>query len=252
MNAQSESPTDIFMDLDRSGPVPLYHQLSTRIERAIQDGTLPPGAKLENEIALAERLGLSRPTVRRAIQEIVDKGLLVRRRGIGTQVVQGQVSRKMALTSLFDDLARAGKNPGTEVLTHEVVPAPAEVAAELSVPVGSEVLHIRRLRLSEGKPLAIMDNYLPAAHAGIGAEDLATFGLYQILRNRGVNLRVAQQRIGARLASPVEAELLDQRGDTAVLTMTRCAYDNAGAAIEFSHHTFRPDRYSFEVTLVDK
>ena len=81
-------PDDLFADLDRSGPVPLYYQVSTRLEGAIHDGTIPAGARLENEIAIGQRLGLSRPTVRRAIQELVDKGLLVRRRGIGTQVGQ--------------------------------------------------------------------------------------------------------------------------------------------------------------------
>ena len=89
-------PDDLFADLDRSGPVPLYYQVSTRLEGAIHDGTIPAGARLENEIAIGQRLGLSRPTVRRAIQELVDKGLLVRRRGIGTQVVQGEVRRQVA------------------------------------------------------------------------------------------------------------------------------------------------------------
>src|SRR5690625_1263572 len=81
-------PLTVFRDLDRNGPIPLYFQISQRLEQAIHDELLVPGARLENEIALAARLGLSRPTIRRAIQELVDKGMLVRRRGVGTQVVQ--------------------------------------------------------------------------------------------------------------------------------------------------------------------
>ena len=73
------------MDLERSGPIPMYFQVSQRLERAILGGDLPAGSRLENEVALAERLGLSRPTIRRAIQELVDKGLLVRRRGISAE-----------------------------------------------------------------------------------------------------------------------------------------------------------------------
>ena len=72
--------------IDRSSPVPLYHQLSEQLTAAIADGTLKPGDPFENELALAERLDLSRPTVRRAIAELVTRGLLVRRRGVGTVV----------------------------------------------------------------------------------------------------------------------------------------------------------------------
>ena len=76
------------VELDRSSPVPLYFQLAQAIEAAILDGELEPGDRFENELALAKRLNLSRPTTRRAIQEMVDKGMLVRKRGVGTQVVQ--------------------------------------------------------------------------------------------------------------------------------------------------------------------
>src|ERR1700733_12843466 len=93
--------SELTVDLDRSSPVPLYYQVSRQIEAAIDAGDLAPGDRLENEISLADRGGLSRPTMRRAIQELVDKGLLVRRRGIGTQVVHGRVKRPMDLTSLF-------------------------------------------------------------------------------------------------------------------------------------------------------
>ena len=74
-------------DIDRSSPTPLYFQLAQAIEGAITGGALPAGSRLENEVLLAQRYGLSRPTVRRAVQELVDKGLLVRKRGVGTQVI---------------------------------------------------------------------------------------------------------------------------------------------------------------------
>ena len=71
MNPEVILPMSVFMDIERSGPIPIYFQVSQRIEKAIQDGSLPAGSRLENEIALGDRLGLSRPTVRRAIQELV-------------------------------------------------------------------------------------------------------------------------------------------------------------------------------------
>src|SRR5699024_2248147 len=103
------------LSVDRDSATPLYLQLAGGIEEAMRAGTLPPGSRLENELALSKRLGLSRPTVRQGIQELVDKGMLVRKRGVGTQVVQAPVNRQVALTSLYDDLRTAGKSPRTEI-----------------------------------------------------------------------------------------------------------------------------------------
>lgn len=240
------------MDIDRSGPIPLYYQVAKRIEDAIRNGTLPAGSRLENEVALSERLGLSRPTIRRAIQDVVDKGLLVRRRGIGTQVVHGEVARQVELTSLHEDLARSGRHPSTTLLLHEVVLADADLAERLSVAEGSELLHLRRLRSSDDTPLAVLENYLPGDFIDLSTSDLTQFGLYQVLRSRGTTMRVARERIGARSATREESELLDIRSSGPVLTMDRTAYDNSGRAVEYGHHCYRPDLYSFEVTLVDR
>src|SRR5262245_63001298 len=96
--------------INRSSPVPLYFQVAEQLEQAIVDGELAPGDRIANEIALAGELGLSRPTMRQAIQLLVDKGLLVRKRGVGTQVVHGQIRRPVELTSLHDDLQRDRKS----------------------------------------------------------------------------------------------------------------------------------------------
>jgi GntR family transcriptional regulator len=249
---QTTLPSELFMDIDRSGPIPMYYQVATKIEQAITDGVLAPGARLENEIALGERLGLSRPTVRRAIQELVGKGLLVRRRGIGTQVVQRPLTRKVELTSLFDDLERGSKHPSTTLLGREVIEADDHIAEVLSVPKGSPVLHVRRVRASDGVPLAVLENFLPAEFTDITEDDLRSRGLYQLMRARGTLMSVAQQRIGARAATHEESELLDIKAHGAVLTMDRTAYNNNGKAVEYGHHCYRPDLYAFEITLVNK
>lgn len=245
-------PDELFDDLDRTGPVPLYFQVSKRLENAIHSGALPAGARLENEIAIAGRLGLSRPTIRRAIQDVVDKGLLVRRRGVGTQVVQGTVTRQVELTSLYEDLKNAHHEPGTRVLTHDVRPATEAVADAFSIPVGTDIVFIRRQRSTDTVPVAVLENYLPLEFASITTEQLEQRGLYQILRARGVTIRIAKQKIGARRARNDEADLLDVERDSPVLTMERVAFDNSGTAIEYGQHCYRPDMYSFETTLVAK
>lgn len=245
-------PRDLFMDVDRSGPIPLYFQVATRIEEAIRSGRLPAGSRLENELALSERLGLSRPTIRRAIQDVVDKGLLVRRRGIGTQVVHGEVTRQVELTSLHEDLVRSGRHPTTVLLLKEIVPADADIAVRLAVPEGSSTLHIRRLRSTENTPLAILENHLPADFVDLSTVDLTDYGLYQVLRARGTTMRVARERIGARKATEEEGSLLDIDCGAPVLTMKRTAYDDSGRSVEYGDHCYRPDLFSFEVTLVNK
>ncbi len=97
--------------VDRSSPVPLYFQVAQHLEQMIESGELPMGTRLENETDLADQLGLSRPTMRRAIEYLVGRGLLVRKRGIGTQVVHTKVTREVELTSLYDDLAKSLPGP---------------------------------------------------------------------------------------------------------------------------------------------
>jgi DNA-binding GntR family transcriptional regulator len=238
-------------DIDRSNPTPLYFQLAVAIEGAITGGALPAGSRLDNEILLARRHGLSRPTVRRAVQELVDKGLLVRKRGVGTQVIQPHVRRSVELTSLYEDLARSGASPTTEVLSLERVPAPVDVATELDLHEGEEVVVLHRLRRSGGEPLALMTNYLPGRFTPT-AEDLTERGLYQYLRAEGVHLRVAHQRIGARMARAEEARLLEEPPRAALLTMQRTAFDDVGTPVEFGRHVYRASRYDFETTLVGR
>lgn len=240
------------VSVDRTSPVPLYFQVAQQIEAAIRDGRLPPGSRLENEIQLAERYGLSRPTIRQAIQHLVDKGLLVRKRGVGTQVVQAQVRRSVELTSLYDDLLAAGRSPSTRVLERGTLPADEEVARELDVAPGTEVVRLRRLRLSGDQPLALLTNHLPVGLVDLTADDLAAHGLYEMLRAAGVNLRIAHQTIGARGATAAEARLLDERRGVPLLTMTRVAYDDQGRPVEYGRHVYRAGRYSFALTLVER
>jgi len=236
----------------RTQSFPLWVRLAAGLEDAIASGSLPPGARLESEVSMSERLSLSRPTVRRAIQELVDKGLLVRRRGVGTQVVHGSVARQIDLTSLYDDLQRSGRVPSTRVLDVTLAQATPQIAEQLGLTPPARVLKIRRVRFADAAPIAVLENYLPEAFADITAETLSNQGLYHELWARGVSLRVARQRIGARRATVDEGHLLDIGRGAPVLTVDRTAYAADGAAVEYGHHCYRPDLYGFEMTLVDR
>lgn len=238
----------IDVQLDRSSPVPLYHQLAQAIEAAIRDGHLVPGDRLENELSLTSRLGLARPTARQAIQELTRKGMVVRKRGVGTQVLHPRISRDTRLTSLFDDLVKSGKKPSTRLLefTDEVEDDVVETLR--TADSDSDFIKIRRLRSADDTPIAILTNYLPARF-GLTEELLAESGLYAALRSRGANLRVAHQSVRARLMTAEEAGLLAEPDPAACLTAERTVYDDGGRFVELGRHVYRASHYSLEISL---
>lgn len=237
------------ISVDRSSPVPLYFQLASQFESAIRSGVLPVGTRLDNEVQLAQQLGLSRPTVRAAFGYLAEKGLVQRKRGYGTVVSQEKINRGVELTSLFDDLAGTGKAPATRVLRNEVAHANDIVAEALRLAEGSLVIALERVRLADGEPIALLHNFLPAALVHLSDDMLAQHGLYELLRASGIRLTSATQRMGAKNATAAEARALDETRGTALLTMERVAFDGQGRPVEFGQHVYRASRYTFSTSL---
>ncbi len=235
--------------VDRNSPIPLYYQVATRLQQLIESGELAVGSKLPNEVDLAERLGVSRPTMRHAINYLVERGMLTRKRGVGTQIVHPKVRRPVELSSLYDDLTSSGQQPRTELRSFEVRAAPDHVAEALGVPEGTEVTWFERLRFSGGEPLAIMQNAVPVDVLRLSETDLEQHGLYELLRAAGHIPRMANQVVGARSATAAEARLLGDPRGAPMLTMTRTAWDAAGRAVEYGSHIYRASRYTFEISL---
>jgi DNA-binding GntR family transcriptional regulator len=238
------------LHIDRSSPIPLWFQVAQHLEQAITSGDLPQGTLLDNEIALAGRLGISRPTMRRAMEQLVGGGLVARRRGIGTRVIQPKVRRPLELTSLYDDLSAGGQEPATSVLRFETVEADEETADRLRVDTGDEVVRIDRLRSARDLPIARMTNFLPADVVTFDAAALEGTGLYELLRRTGLRLHSATQVVGARTATAAEARQLGEARGAALLTMERQTTDDHGRTVEFASHLYAASRYSFEIHLV--
>lgn len=243
--------TPIPVTLDRESPVPLYHQLAEQLRDAITSGRLQPGDPFENEIALTQRLELSRPTVRRAIQELVAQGLVLRRRGLGTTVANRQIHRRAELTSLYDDLARDGATPTTTVLDLSRA-VNASAASALGVEPATELVSITRLRLAGKRPFAVLQNWLPPAVGDLTRDQLETDGLYAVLRQRGIRPVVAHQTIGARRPTASERRQLRLKATDPVLTMSRAAFDASGNPVEYGDHIYRADSYNITVTIDDR
>lgn len=234
--------------LTRNDTVPLHAQIANPLRELIETGKLPPGTRLEDEVSMAKRLQVSRPTARKALETLANLGLIARRRGSGTEVTPRQVHRPMALTSLYDDLRRGGHTPQTSVLDWEEEVATPSIASMLGLPEGSKVVSIHRLRLIDDRPLAIMRNFLPT-RISPSRDELAHNGLYELLRRQGIEMEFGTQQIGARLATPAEARLLDEPPGAALLTMQRVAYDKNHLAIEVGMHVYRASLYTYSQTL---
>ena len=236
--------------VDRASPVPLWFQVAQHLEAAIASGAVPPGTLVGNEVQLADQLGLSRPTMRRAMQHLVDKGMVVRRRGVGTRVVRPTVRRPLQLTSLFDDLAASGQAPSTRVLSWATTAADEDLAATFGVEEGTELLVVERLRSAQEVPVARLTNHLPLSVVTFDEGDLAEHGLYALLRAGGVHLHSATQTVGARTATPAEAALLGEQRGAALLTVQRVTHDDHGAVVEYGSHLYAASRYTIETTLL--
>jgi GntR family transcriptional regulator len=217
---------------------------------AVRD--LPPGAPVEPERALAERLRVSRVTVRQAIQELTFEGLLLRIHGRGTFVARPKLSHPLQLTSYTSEIASTGMRPSSRLLRAATVPAAGEVAAGLSLPDGHPLYELERLRLADGEPLALETLHLDAERfAGIDRRLTETASVYELLRRGyGVILAGGEAAIECVLAGPDHAELLACAPRAPMLRLTQRSWDGAGRPVEFVRSVYRGDRYRFATALV--
>lgn len=243
---------DLFARFRQDAPAagPLYLQLQRRLAEAVAAGRLAPGQSLPAERDMASMTGLSRVTVRKAVQALAGAGVLVQRHGSGTFVapkVERLHQALSLLTSFTEDMARRGKTVDSLWVSRSIKPpAPEEVMA-LGLGGGSLVARLDRVRRSDGVPLAI-------ERAAISAEDLpdpleVTTSLYAVLDARGLRPMRAVQRISAASLDARDAALLEVSAGAAALRIERVGYLPSGRVVEFTRSLYRGDAYDFAVEL---
>ena len=237
-------------NFDSGASGPLYLQLQRHIAQALISGYLAPGDCLPAERDIAAMTGLSRVTVRKAIQELVTAGQLVQRRGSGTYVAQKVERLEQALsllTSFTEDMARRGRDVVSQWISRRIdAPAPEEVMA-LGLGAGERVARLERVRCSNGLPLAIERATLPLSLLPDPAE--VTTSLYAVLQTRGLRPTRAVQRISATSLDARDAELLGVAVGVAGLRIERISYLPSGRVVEFTRSLYRGDAYDFAVEL---
>ncbi len=193
-----------------SGPTPKYHRLAQWLRGQIQEGTLRPGDQLPTEAALCEQFGVSRGTVRQAIQMLVLEGLVEREQGRGSFVRQPRRRAFFTLTGFREDMRRQGIQPETRVLAAEVIPADETTAQRLDIPVETPIIHIERLHLADDRPI-LYDKRLLARDLcpDLLQEDLATASIHELLIEKyRIPLLRTVHIMEVHLLDETEAELL--------------------------------------------
>jgi GntR family transcriptional regulator len=235
---------------DETGAGPLYLQLQRRIAEAIASGRLEPGDSLPAERDMATMTGLSRVTVRKAVQALVGSGQIVQRRGSGTFVAPRVEKLEQALsllTSFTEDMQRRGRTVESVWLARGLhAPAPEEVMA-LGLGAGDRVARLERVRQSDGVPLAIERAALSAVY--LPDPETVESSLYAVLEQRGLRPVRAVQRISASNLGARDADLLGVAPGAAGLRIERLSYLPTGRVIEFTRSLYRGDAYDFAVEL---
>lgn len=241
--------------LNRSSPIPLYHQLGEEISRLIATGVWPPKTQLPSERELCEKFGISRITVRQTLHQLVSEGRLVRAHGRGTFVAHAPLRKwLLPLVGFTEDIASRGQKPGAHVLAFDAVLPPSAVAQELQLAEGEKAIVLKRLRLADGVPMAVETVHAPEKlFPGILQEDLEDHSFYGLLSRRYGVLPVRASQSWQAVACPrPDARLLGIRTGSPVLQIGRTTFESGGRPFEHLQSFFRGDRYVYVAELGER
>lgn len=241
------------MTLNREDPLPLYQQMYDLLRADLEKGVYSPGEQIPTELELARRHGVSRITVKQAIQKLVLEGRLYRIQGKGTFVARPRLSRKLkTITSFTEELKQRNLRPGVKLLLFEVQTAVPKVARALGIGDRDAVVVLRRLRLGDDEPMGLQTAYLPFSLVRPllrEEEKLATGSLYSVLEGMGLRPVRAVEEYSAVLLDTPTAHLLDVRPGSPAFAVERVSYLPDDRPIEFVESFLRADRYTLQVEL---
>lgn len=237
--------------LNRESPIPLYYQLKEMLRSWITAGKFDTSGQFPPERELVERYGVSRMTVRRALSELVNEGLLIREQGRGSFVVRPRVQEQLRrLTSFTEDMKLRGFPTKSKITDFQLVTDEA-VANKMEIPVDEELVRLQRIRFVKNEPIALQTSFVRYQFCpGLVENGLVQGSLYKTLEEQyGLRLGRALQTIEAKPADEYEAKMLKVDLGQPVLSLERLTYLQDGQSIEYVRSTYRGDRYRFTVEL---
>ena len=236
--------------VDDSLAIPLYHQVYLILKDGIRSGAYPNGSALPIEPTLCEEFGVSRITVKRAMKELVEDGLVVRQRGKGTFVADDAESpTKNALDDLLESVQAIGDATDVQHLASDFVSPPSDVCAKLGLEPGVNVLKSNQLRLSNNEPLAVIVAYVPERIARRLDDKTKNLPMLVRLSHAGIHVDRAEQEVTATLADPAIAAPLKIEVGAPLLKLTRLVFDDSNQPVEWLTSYYRGDRYAMRTSL---
>lgn len=234
-------------NLDSNSAAPLYRRLTNGIRKAIEQGVLSPDDALPPERDLAQNLGVSRVTVRKAVGKLVEEGLLVQRQGAGTFVAPRVEQPLSKLTGFTEDMEARGLAPSVEWLDRSLGSATPDEAVALNLSPGAPVARLYRIRLADDKPMCLEQATLPAS--ALPAPEKVDISLYAALERNKMRPTRALQHLRAQLFDYEQARLLHVEPGTACLYIERRSFLPNGQPVEFVRSYYRGDSYDFVAEL---
>ncbi|HHY81384.1 MAG TPA: GntR family transcriptional regulator [Clostridiales bacterium] len=231
-----------------------YEKLTEILINLIKDGTYKEGSRLPSERELCRQYGVSRTTVRQALQELSNSGYIKSIQGKGTFVSSPPIRQELLTIYSFDeDMRRLGKTPKTEVLDFVVIAATAKMAELFQISADAPVYRISRLRSADGEPMLMETNYLPAYRfEGLNEEMIQGKSLYGIMLEKyKLTLTHAEETFSPVLLRTMEAKLLDTQPNALGMMVERISYENS-RAVEYSKSLSPGDKFKYHVILRNK
>ena len=233
--------------LEKKSQSPLYQQLMTRLKNDIMAGVYPAGARIPSEQLLCDTYSVSRVTVRKAMLDLVQEGLLVRRQGKGTFVAEERIQRDLQQITSFSAACRQmGHKATARLISAEMSAATPEDVEKLGVDAESSVVEICRLRLCDDDPVMLEINRFPASYAYLLSEN-AEGSLYELLTARGVKPATAVHDISLGHATPMVSRHLGCAQGDALLLLDELVLDQHGEPLHLSRQWIRGDKYTFRI-----
>ena len=238
-------------ELDKHVPIPLYFQLKELIVEEIKSGLYPVDSLIPTEKELSEQFDISRTTVRQAITELVQEGWLYRVKSKGTFIARQKIKQDFLqrLETFREQMKRIGLEPSTEVLDFKVAKASYEVAENLRIEEGEQVIYLFRRRFGDGEPVVTVETYLPYDKcAFIKDQDFEKVSLYDVLSAREeTRIFSAKRLVEAVEANNSDVQYLHVRKGSPIQLVHTVSVNKADVALEYSIARYRGDASSFQL-----
>lgn len=233
-------------------PWPKYHQVYLVLRQRIREGAFGKDGDFPSEQELTREFGVSRITIRKALERLDREGLINRHRGRGTFVNSSaaDVMVSASLSGSIENLIAMGLRTQVDVVSFDYIPAPASIASKMELHDGADVQRVVRIRSHEGRPFSHLTTYVPADIGRTYSEaEMRETPLLLLLERAGIEIASGEQTITARLAEPAVAKALEMEPGDALLSITRLVRDRNGRGVELVIGNYRPDTYEHRMDI---